>query len=151
MKQIALVLCLVCFYNFGYTQDTIQNSASETKNEDELLVSDETPVFPGCKRRKTEDARKKCMSDKVSRFIMRRYNVDIFNDLNFPSGKYNITIMFKLDKEGGVIEAKARGPHPLLEEEAVRVINKLPRIIPGKAKGKPVTMPYSLSMDFGVY
>ena len=84
------------------------------------------------------------MSDKVSRFISKKYNIDIFEDLNFPDGKYTVTVFLKIDKQGKVTQAKARGPHHLLEKEAVRVINSLPIVIPGKTNGKPVIIPYAI-------
>jgi len=84
------------------------------------------------------------MSDKVSRFISKKYDVDVFEDLNFPDGKYTVTVIFNIDTQGKVSQAKARGPHHLLEKEAVRVINSLPIVIPGKTNGKPVIIPYAI-------
>jgi protein TonB len=134
-----LFLSLLVFCNFGYSQNT-----SEVISKDQEVILDEVPIFPGCKRKKSQESLKKCMSDKVSKFISKKYDVDIFDDLDLPEGRYKVVIMFKLDKQGDVIDAKARGPHPLLEKEAIKVINKLPRVIPGKAKGKPVIIPFSI-------
>jgi len=83
------------------------------------------------------------MSHKVSRFISRKYKVNIFDDLNSPKGKYHVLIMFKINKSGDVIEAKAKGPHPSLEEEAIKVINLLPRVIRGNIQGNAVIIPFS--------
>lgn len=133
-------LTFILISSFGFSQDSIQN----TKEELKPLELEEAPIFPRCKGKKTEQLRKKCMSDKVSKFITKKYNVDIFDDLNLPDGKHTVFIFFKIDKKGDVVEAKAKGPHPLLEEEAVRVINSLPRVIPGKIDGKPVIIPFTI-------
>jgi len=53
------------------------------------------------------------------------------------------SIMFKINKSGDVIEAKAKGPHPSLEEEAIKVINLLPRVIRGNIQGNAVIIPFS--------
>ena len=59
--------------------------------------------------------------------------------------------MFKIDKEGNIIDIKARAKHPNLEKEAIRVISLLPKLIkPGYQRGKPVIVPYSLPIIFNV-
>jgi protein TonB len=45
---------------------------------------------------------------------------------------------------------RARAPHPGLEKEATRVIGLLPKMQPGKQRGKAVTVPYSLPIIFQV-
>jgi protein TonB len=140
MGKFLIVISFFLISYVGFTQDSIQ----KIKEDEKEIYLDEVPVFPGCKRKKTEEKKRKCMSDKVSRFISKKYNVEIFEDLNFPDGKHIVYIIFKIDKEGNVVQAIARGPHPLLEQEAVRVINSLPQVIPGKVKGKPVIIPFSI-------
>jgi len=51
---------------------------------------------------------------------------------------------------GNVIGVRARAPHPRLEKEAVRVINLLPKMKPGRQRGKAVIVPYSLPIIFQV-
>ena len=144
MYKLLVNICIAFSCSFGFTQDSIPLPSTESKDELKMLTLDEAPIFPGCKRKKTEEKRKKCMSDKVSKFISKKYNIDVFEDLNFPDGKYIVTVIFKINKQGEVIEAKARGPHYLLEKEAIRVVNNLPPVIPGKINGKPVIIPYAI-------
>src|SRR5690606_3046757 len=66
------------------------------------------------------------------------------------TGQQRINVIFKIDKEGNVVEVKSRAPHPALEAEAKRVINSLPKFIPGTQKGKAVVVPYSLPILFKV-
>jgi protein TonB len=44
----------------------------------------------------------------------------------------------------------ARGPHPGLEKEAKRVIGMLPKMKPGRQRGKAVVMPFSIPIVFQV-
>ena len=59
-------------------------------------------------------------------------------------------MQFTIDKNGNITEAKARGPHKLLEEEALRVINDLPMLRPGEQDGKKVSVKYTLPISLVV-
>jgi len=59
-----------------------------------------------------------------------------------------ISVIFKIDKNGNVIDIRARAPHPRLVKEAIRVLNMLPKMKPGIQRGKPVVVPYSLPINF---
>jgi len=113
-------------------------------------VIENVPIFPGCENEKGNAARKKCMSEKVSKFVNRKFNVDLASDLGLPAGRKRIFVGFKVDKNGNVTNIMARGPHPGLEREAKRVIGLLPKMKPGKQRGKAVIVPYSLPIVFQV-
>ena len=57
---------------------------------------------------------------------------------------------FEIDKSGNVVGVRSRAPHPRLEKEAARVINMLPKMKPGRQRGKAVIVPYSLPITFQV-
>ena len=67
-----------------------------------------------------------------------------------PPGKNKIYVGFRIDKKGFITEIQVRAPHPRLKKEAVRVVKTLPRMTPGKQRGKPVGMKYSLPISFNV-
>ncbi|MBR9915682.1 MAG: energy transducer TonB, partial [Algicola sp.] len=112
-------------------------------------VIENVPIFPGCENEKGNNAKKQCMSDKISKFVNRKFNTDLAGDLGL-SGRQRINVIFKIDKTGNIIGVQARAPHPGLEKEAKRVINLLPKMKPGKQRGKAVTVPYSLPILFQV-
>jgi protein TonB len=89
------------------------------------------------------------MVEKIATFVSNNYNIKIADDLSLQ-GKMRILVIFKIDKTGRPIGIRARAPHPELEEEAIAVIKKLPKMIPGKQFGQPVTVPYSLPIIFQV-
>lgn len=113
-----------------------------------FAVIENVPVFPGCERGNNEKKRK-CMSDKIAKFVQRKFNTDLAGDLGL-SGRQRINVIFKIDKRGNVTSVRARAPHPRLEKEAVRVIKLLPKFEPGKQRGKAVIVPYSLPIIFQV-
>ncbi len=113
-------------------------------------VIENVPVFPGCENKKGNAAKKACMSEKVKKMVNRKFNKDLAGDLGLQPGKKKIFVSFKIDKNGNVVQVGARGPHPALEKEAKRVINLLPKMKPGKQRGKAVIVPYSLPIVFQV-
>ena len=113
-----------------------------------FAVIENVPVFPGCERGNNAKKRK-CMSDKIAKFVQRRFNTELAGDLGL-SGRQRISVIFKIDKSGNVTGVRARAPHPRLEKEAQRVINLLPKMQPGKQRGKAVIVPYSLPILFQV-
>jgi protein TonB len=147
-------------------EETVIES-TETDQEDEILdvedvevedvyedvevpfsVIENVPEYPGCEKGSNADKRK-CMSDKIAKFVQRKFNTDLAGDLGL-SGKQRINVIFKIDKNGNVTGVRSRAPHPRLEKEAARVINLLPKMKPGRQRGKAVVVPYSLPITFKV-
>jgi len=107
------------------------------------------PIYPGC-----EDAQdqKGCFSGKLNTLIAQNFNLELANSLGLsakPKHK-RIFVMFTISKTGKVTDIRARAPHKKLEEEAIRVIKLMPKVIPGKQKGKTVSVKYSLPIVFNV-
>ncbi len=113
-------------------------------------VIEDAPVFPGCEKYKTKAERKQCMSQKVRKFVNDNFDTDLAQDLGLSSGTNRIQVLFKIDSKGKVVDVQAKATHPRLVQEAVRVINKLPDMQPGKQRGKAVEVLYSLPIIFQV-
>jgi protein TonB len=109
-------------------------------------VIENVPEYPGCEKGSNTEKRK-CMSAKIAKFVQRKFNTDLAGDLGL-TGKQRISVMFKIDKNGNVTSVRSRAPHPRLEKEAARVINMLPKMKPGRQRGKAVVVPYSLPITF---
>jgi len=107
------------------------------------------PIYPGCESMKNNDQRKKCMSEKIDEFVRKKFNADLGSQLGL-TGINRVIVQFKIDKNGNVTDVRSRAPHPRLEQEAARVINALPKMQPGKQRGKPVGVMYSLPIVFQV-
>lgn len=107
------------------------------------------PVYPGCEKKKTNEDRKKCMSDKITKLVSKRFNTDVASDYGI-SGLQRIQTQFTVDKNGNITDVKIRTPHPVLEKEAKRVIDKIPSMTPGYQQNKPVGVIYNLPIKFMV-
>ncbi len=119
------------------------------KDDFNIMGVEQVPIYPGCEKKKTNDARRKCMSEKITKLVQRKFNTDLGGDLGL-SGKQVIQTQFKIDKTGHVIDIKTRSAYPKLQHEAERVINKIPEMIPGKQRNKSVGVIYNLPIVFFV-
>lgn len=118
-------------------------------DKEELLINvEEAPTFPGCKG--TNEEKKVCFINQIRNFVNQNFNSNLAEELNLSRGTKRIFTIFKIDKNGNVVDIRARAPHKKLQEEAIRVINLIPKMIPGKKKGKPVIIKYSLPIAFKV-
>ncbi|SEP72747.1 Antitoxin component YwqK of the YwqJK toxin-antitoxin module [Hyunsoonleella jejuensis] len=107
------------------------------------------PIYPGCENVLGFKNQKKCLSKSISEHVAKSFNTEMAANLGLE-GRQRVNVIFKIDKQGKVIDAKSRAPHPLLEIEAIRVVKLLPKMKPGMQLGKPVVVPYSLPIVFAV-
>lgn len=99
-------------------------------------VVEEMPEFPG-----GEEA--------LRDFMMKNIAYPEQAKKDTIQGKVYVT--FVVDTAGKVVEAKViRGVHPLLDKEAVRVTELMPAWKPGKQKGVPVRVFYTLPVMFSL-
>ncbi len=110
---------------------------------------EEVPVFPGCESLNGNEDRKKCMSSKISNFVNREFDTGLGSELGL-TGTNLVVVMFVVNKEGLVENIRTRAPHPELEKEARRVIGELPEMQPGRQRGKPVPVSYTIPIRFKV-
>ena len=114
-----------------------------------FAIIENVPIYPGCEDKKNNADRKKCMSEKITKFVNREFNTGLANDLGLD-GRQKISVQFKIDSKGNVVGIQSKAKHPKLQSEAARVINKLPSMTPGMQRGKPVGVIYALPIIFQV-
>ncbi len=60
-----------------------------------------------------------------------------------------VFIQFVIERDGSITDVKvARGVDASLDKEAVRVVQSMPKWKPGKQRGKPVRVAYTLPINF---
>jgi len=126
--------------------EAIEVEEVEEDVEVPFSVIENVPEYPGCEKG-TNSEKRKCMSKAIEKFIQKKFNTDLANDLGL-TGKQRISVFFKIDKDGNVTGVRSRAPHPRLEKEAERVVNLLPKMKPGRQRGRAVVVPYSLPITF---
>lgn len=69
--------------------------------------------------------------------------------LNYKGGeKVKVFTRFRISGEGKIIDIQAKGPHSFFEDEAIRIIKKLPDFEPAEYNGKPISPSFALPMIF---
>lgn len=113
-----------------------------------FMLIQNVPIYPGCEG--NNEVLKKCFSTKIQEYFSENFNVGLATELGLSEGRKRLFVVFRIDKKGNVVDIKSRGPHPVLEEEVEKILSKLPQMIPGKERGEPVTVSYSIPITFKV-
>lgn len=124
-----------------------EDIAVEEVEEDIVVpfaVIEKVPIFPGCKG--TNQELKACFQEKVQEHVIKNFKFPEQAQEMGIGGK--VFVLFAIDKNGYITDIKSRGPDKILEKEAERIISILPNMIPGKQRGKPVKVPYSIPIYF---
>ena len=130
-------------------EEIVEVEEEEEFDEDvPFAIIEDVPVYPGCKGTKAQ--KKACLNKSLQKHVARKFNGDLAGDLGLSPGKKKIYIQFKITKTGTIEVVAARAPHPRLEKEARRVVMLLPKMTPGKQRGRPVNVTYMLPISFNV-
>lgn len=114
-----------------------------------IMAVQRVPVFPGCESETTNNGRRKCLSNKLTKLVQRKFDVDVATDIGLK-GKQKIYVSFKINKLGEVEIIETKASHKNLENEANRVVGKIPTMEPGKNNNKPVEVSYMLPIQFNI-
>ncbi|MHA7865248.1 TonB family protein [Flagellimonas marinaquae] len=108
-----------------------------------FAVIDEVPIFPGC-----ENAvdKKQCFNEKIVEHIKKHFNYPEEAQQMGIQGR--VSVLFTIGTNGEITSIKKRGPNEILENEAVRIIERLPKMQPGKHKGETVNVPFAIPITF---
>ena len=110
-----------------------------------FAIIEDVPVFPGCER-VAKDKRRDCFQEKIQRHISRNFRYpEIAQEMGIQGRVY---VQFVIAKNGDIVGVRTRGPDKNLEKEAQRIIGKLPKMTPGKQRGRPVRVPFSIPITF---
>ncbi|WP_299578330.1 energy transducer TonB [uncultured Sunxiuqinia sp.] len=106
----------------------------EKEEEQVFYIVEEMPEFPG-----GELALRKYIADAIKYPVVAQENG--------VQGK--VYVSFVVGKDGRVTDAKIiRSVDPALDKEALRVVNSLPIWKPGKQRGEPVKVAFSVPISF---
>jgi periplasmic protein TonB len=120
--------------NAVVVQQTDEKEEVIEKPKEVFVIVEEPPEFPG-----GEDALRKYVADNTKYPAVAREN-------NIQGKVY---VRFVVTYDGSVEQVSiVRKVDPLLEEEAMRVVRALPKFKPGKQRGRPVNVWYTLPIVF---
>ena len=118
-------------YNFDYDGDSWGEEESDGE-ADIFQVVEDMPQFPG---------------GSVQKWIAKNVKSPMIAQENNIQGK--VFVQFVIEKDGSVSDVKvARSVDPSLDKEAIRVVKAMPKWKPGKQRGKPVRVSYTVPINF---
>jgi protein TonB len=132
-------------------EEVIDVSDVEVGEEEEEIsvpfaIIENVPIFPGCESATGNEERKICFQQKIQEHINKEFT--------YPASalelgiKGRVFVTFVIDSKGNVGSIRMRGPDRTLEKEAQRIVATLPQMTPGKQRGKSVSVPYSIPINF---
>lgn len=130
-KNVSLKVALMMFVLLF----SFMTSTAQTKKNDMVFdVVEVMPQFPG------------------GQIAMLKY---IMENMKYPEQAMKegiqgrVAVRFIVEKDGSISDVKPiLSVHPLLNKEAVRVVESMPKWTPGKQNGKPVRVRYNLPVMF---
>ena len=125
--KVALMMLVLLF--------SFMTSTAQTKKNDMVFdVVEVMPQFPG------------------GQIAMLKY---IMENMKYPEQAMKegiqgrVAVSFIVEKDGSISDVKPiLSVHPLLNKEAVRVVESMPKWTPGKQNGKPVRVRFNLPVMF---
>ncbi|MDC3051286.1 energy transducer TonB [Bacteroidota bacterium] len=110
-----------------------------------FAVIEDVPIYPGCER-VSKSKRRDCFQEQINKHIRKNFRYpEIAQEMGIQGRVY---VNFVIDKDGSITSIRMRGPDKNLEKEAQRIIAKLPRMTPGKQRGRAVRVPFSIPITF---
>jgi|TARA_R110002051_G_scaffold159536_2_gene230927 protein TonB len=111
-------------------------------------VIEDVPIFPGCESEKSKGAKalRDCFQEQMFKHISKNFRYPEISQEMGVQGK--VYVNFVIQKDGSIGSVRMRGPDKNLEAEAARIIGKLPKMTPGKQRGRAVRVPFSIPITF---
>ena len=137
MKKTLLIITIL-FSTFSFAQENIILS-KENANEKGI-----TPLWPKCDRSRQSPAQ--CFEHKLRDHIIMNYLYPDAAREDRLSG--TVTVEFIINKKGKVEVLEVTGAHRYLQREAVRIIQRIPKMTPAKWGNKPIAIAYTVPISF---
>ena len=117
--------------DYSYDYDGTGYDEGDYGEEDIFQVVEDMPTFPG----------------DINKWLGKNVKYPVIAQENNIQGR--VTVQFVIERDGSITDVKVvRGVDASLDKEAVRVVQSMPKWKPGKQRGKPVRVAYTLPINF---
>ncbi|SDO00396.1 TonB family C-terminal domain-containing protein [Prevotella communis] len=115
--------------------DVVVKTEAQTEPDDKPFdVVEQMPEFPGGK-------------EALMKFISE--NVKYPKEAEEKGLQGRVVVRYVIEKDGSISEVEiAKSVNEYLDAEAIRVVNAMPKWIPGKQKGEPVRVKFTIPITF---
>jgi len=123
---------------------------SDIDEELPFAVIEDVPLFPGCENVPKEQ-RQQCFQEKINKHVQKYFNYPERAAESQTQGR--VSVQFVIDKQGNITNIQTRfagkgADGDQLEQEAKRIIEKIPKLTPGKQRGEPVKVKFAYPITF---
>ncbi|MGB5437474.1 MAG: energy transducer TonB [Maribacter sp.] len=126
--------------------DDVEVGEEEEEISVPFAIIENVPIFPGCESAKGNAERKACFQEKIQEHIKKEFRYpQIAAEMGIQG---RVFVQFAINSKGVIDGIRTRGPDPGLEKEAARIVASLPKMTPGMQRGRAVTVPYSIPVNF---
>lgn len=133
--------------NTEVNTDFTETTETVSDDNEVFQIVEDMPRFKGCENEKGEEAASKCFQEKLYAFLSQ--NMKYPQQAKELGIQGKVFVSFVVEKDGSVAQVQIlRGIGGGCDEEAERVIKKLPGFTPGKQRGRPVRVQYRLPIAF---
>lgn len=110
-----------------------------------FTVIEDKPMFEQCKdvpKEKQSD----CFKENLDKHVVKNFRYpEAAQEMGIQGRVY---VNFRINKDGTITVLATRGPDKALEAEARRIIEKLPKMLPGKQRGRPTPVTFAYPIVF---
>ncbi len=126
--------------------EVLEQVEEEVEDDTVFMIVENMPALGACKDMRG-DERHQCTQMEIIKYVTKNTKYPpIAKDAGIQG---TVFVYFVVDKNGDVKDAKVlREVDPRLDKEALRVIQTLPKFEPGKQRGKPVSVQYTIPVKF---
>lgn len=110
-----------------------------------FAVIEDKPMFQECKN-EPKSKQFECFKSRLDRHVRKTFRYpEIAQEMNIQGRVY---VNFRINKDGTITIINTRAPDKSLDAEARRIIEKLPKLIPGKQRGRPTSVTFAYPIVF---
>ena len=128
----------------GITIKEIKSKKNDVSINDPIITR--PPIFETCKSLSDVEEQKDCFTQTLQKFISKKFNTSALTIL--PTGRHKIHCFFTISNEGEIANIDIYSNYKIAEDEAAKLISKIPNLEPGEINGKPKEISYWLPITF---
>ena len=118
---------------------------SEPEIDVPFTIIEDKPMFEACKNQ-PKDKQFQCFKENLDKHVSKNF---VYPPAALEMGiQGKVNVSFRINTDGSITVLGVRGTDKLLEAEARRIIEKLPKLIPGKQRGKPTPVTFAYPINF---
>lgn len=136
-----------------YKVDFVTYEPKEVEAEEEeeevynFQVVESQAVYPGCENYKSKQSRYMCFQKAIMKHVRKNFKYpEIAKEMGVQG---RVIVQFVIGKDGSISKVFVlRGIDKHLDDEAIRIVKKLPKMQPAEQRGKAVPVSFMLPITF---